>query len=76
MIYENSFLVFRPMSLQVLLGRGDLKDGQIVQFEEHQIHEGMESSRKTELTAFFDLNRKLNAMNTPIEEMPMYIEVP
>ena len=56
--------------------RVHLKDEQTVLFEEHQIHQRMESSRKTELTAFFDLNRKLNAMNTPIEEMPIYIEVP
>ena len=32
--------------------RVHLKDGQTVVFEEHRIHEGMESSRKTELTAF------------------------
>ena len=32
MIYENSFLVFRPMSLQVLLGRGVFRFGPSKQY--------------------------------------------
>ena len=56
--------------------RVHLKDGQMVVFEEDQLEQGLARSRKTELTAFFELNQALQATNTRKEEMPMYIDVP
>ena len=56
--------------------RVHLKDEQVILFEEDLLEQGMEKSRTTELTEFFHLNRTLNAANTPIKDMPMYIDVP
>ena len=56
--------------------RVHIKGGQQIVFEEDVLEEGLERGRITELTAFFDLNRRLNADRTPIEEMPMYVDVP
>ena len=56
--------------------RVHLKDEQTVLFEEDLLEQGLARSKKTELTAFFDLNKTLNASDVSIEEMPMYIDVP
>ena len=56
--------------------RVHLDEGQTVVFEEGEEEEGLARSRNTELMAFFELNKTLRLANTPIEEMPMYVDVP
>ena len=56
--------------------RVHLKGDQPVVFEEGHEEDGLARSRTTELTAFFDLNRKLNEEGVRVEEKPMYVDVP
>jgi hypothetical protein len=53
-----------------------LKDEQTVYFEEGNEEAVVAGNRHTELNAFFKLNKYLKAQNLPIEEMPMYVDVP
>ena len=53
-----------------------LKDAQTVYFEEGNEAAVLAGCRQTELDAFFELNKSLHEKNMPINDMPMYVEVP
>ena len=56
--------------------RVHLKDDQTVYFEEGNEAAVVAGCRHTELDAFFKLNKTLQEKNVPIEDMPMYVDVP
>ena len=56
--------------------RVHLKDAQTVYFEEGNEAAVLAGCRQTELDAFFELNKSLHEKNMPINDMPMYVEVP
>ena len=56
--------------------RVHLEDHQMVVFQEGNEEGGLARSRQTELTAFFDLNKGLKEQGMPVDQMPMYANVP
>ena len=56
--------------------RVHLKDTQTVYFVEGNEAAVLAVCRKTELDALFELNKSLHEKNMPINDMPMYVEVP
>ncbi len=56
--------------------RVHLKDDQTVYFEEGNEAAAVAGCRQTELDAFFELNKSLKEKNIPIEDMPMYVNIP
>ena len=52
------------------------RDDQTVYFEEGNEAAVLAGCRHTELDTFFELNKSLQEKNMPINDMPMYVEVP